>query len=87
MKLKTEKILSFVIKKSPLIIFLIIVLILFIAGFFYWKYLYTALTFKTETKIENRVNKTTLDKIIKNIDRREEKYLKGLKIEYKNPFQ
>jgi len=87
MELKGEKILSFIIKKSTLITFLILVLLLFVVGFLYWKYLYMALYFQPGVTVENKIEETTLDKIIKNIGEREEKYLKSLKTEYKDPFK
>lgn len=89
MELKIEKILSFVIKKSSLVIFLISILLLFIIGFLYWRYLYTPLSIEPETEtkvIENKINRDNLNTLIKKINRKEERYRKSLKRKYSNPF-
>jgi len=89
MELKIEKILSSVIKKSSLVIFLISILLLFIIGFLYWRYLYTPLNIEPEADIEdieNKINRSKLNKLIKNINRKEERYRNSLKRKYSNPF-
>ena len=89
MEFKIEKFLSSVIKKSSLIIFVILILLLFVIGFLYWEYLYIPLSSEPEIETEEigkKINESTLNKLIRNINRREERYHKSLKKKYSNPF-
>jgi len=86
MELKIEKILHSIIKKSFLITSLILIILLSIIVFLYFKYLDTALKFSPQVTVENKIEENTLNKIIKNISERETRYLKSLKTQYQNPF-
>jgi len=86
MDFKIEKLISLIIKKSFLITFLILIVLLSIIVLLYFKYLDTALNFSPQVTVENKIEEKTLEKIIKNIDERERRYLKSLKTQYQNPF-
>jgi len=86
MDFKIEKLISLIIKKSFLITSLILIILLSIIVLLYFEYLDTALNFSPQVTVENKIEEKTLEKIIKNIDERERRYLKSLKTQYQNPF-
>lgn len=86
MELRLEKILSFIIKKALFITFLISILVLFIVGILYWKYLYLPLNFEPEVTIENKIEEKLLNQVIENIKRKERDYANSLERESKDPF-
>ncbi|MFH0987305.1 MAG: hypothetical protein V1841_00190 [Patescibacteria group bacterium] len=87
MEINADKILSLLIKKSFFIVFLLSILLLFAVSFLYLQYLYSALNFQPQFVVENKIEDSTLDKVTKNINKREGQYLKSLKSQYPDPFR
>lgn len=78
---------EFIEKKYSIILLVIAFLFIILIGYFFWNLYLTVMLKKIETPKEESIDDSTLDKIIKEIDTREKKYLESTETKYRDIFK
>ena len=87
MKLDIKDIIFFLNKKSFLILIVCFIFVILIFRFVYWKYIESLSQADIgNIKIENKLNKSKLEFLIKDIEDRKKSHDRSVQIIYNNPF-